>query len=341
MSLLPGKIPPRLLEDLLAAATPARPDPRVLVGPRPGEDAAVLDFGDTALVVATDPVTFAAEDIGWYAVHVNANDVAIRGARPRWFLAVLLLPESSTDNSLVSGIFRQIASTCASLDCSLIGGHSEITLGLDRPIVVGQMLGEVAKSRLVTTGGAKPGDVLLLAGPIAIEGTAILARTERDVLLARGVPASTLAHAADLLFDPGISVVKAALAAHDCTRGVHSMHDPTEGGLVTGVTEVAQASGLGVRLSLDGIPVLPECSAICRALDLDPLGLLASGALLLAVDPGVAGEVIRAVDGVGVKCVEIGRMVPREQGLKMETKDALVELPTFDRDEIARALEAK
>lgn len=340
MSLPPGKLPSHLLARLLAASQPARPDPRVLVGPRLGEDAAVLDFGDTALVVATDPVTFAAQDIGWYVVHVNANDIAIRGARPRWFLAVVLLPERGSQDSLAGEILKQITSTCDSVGCTLLGGHTEITLALDRPIVVGQMLGEVNKDRLVTTGGAQEGDTLLLAGQIAIEGTALLARSRRETLHTRGMSPALLDRAADLLFHPGISVVRPALAAHGCSTGVHSMHDPTEGGLATGVAELAQASGFGVRLSLDAVPILPECAAICRALDLDPLGLLASGALLIAVAPDEADRVIRAVKDEGVDCVGIGRMVSQEQELKMETNGALVDLPVFDRDEIARALES-
>ncbi|MGB8647096.1 MAG: AIR synthase family protein [Anaerolineae bacterium] len=334
----PGKLPNAVLEKLLANRAQSMSDPRVLVGPRVGEDAAVLDFGDRVLVITTDPITFATDHPGWYAVQVNANDVATRGARPRWFLAVLLLPEKETDDGLITALFEQIQAACADLGCTLIGGHTEITLGIDRPIVVGQMLGEVARDRLVTTGGAQVGDVLLLTQGIAIEGTALLARERHDALLAHGLSPSLLARAQELLFAPGISIVRAALIANDVAR-IHAMHDPTEGGLATGAAEMAQAARLGLRLDRAAIPILPECNAICQAFGLDPLGLLASGALLLAVAPADADRVIAALQAQTIRCTPIGEMVPASEGLLMKTQDRLADLTVFARDEVTRALE--
>jgi len=178
-----GKLPADLLRDLLDRYATA--DPRVVVGPAVGEDAAIIDMGDRYLVAKTDPVTFATDEIGWYAVHVNANDLACSGATPRWFLATLLLPESGTTPGLVETIFDQIAQACRPLGISLCGGHTEITYGLERPIVVGQMLGEVAPDGYVTSSGAQVGDALLLTKGIAVEGTALVAREKREEL--RGV----------------------------------------------------------------------------------------------------------------------------------------------------------
>ncbi|MGH7428421.1 MAG: AIR synthase related protein, partial [Candidatus Methylomirabilaceae bacterium] len=153
MSPLPvGKLRGAFLAELLAKHVTL--DERVVVGPRLGEDAAVLDMGDRYLVATTDPITFVAEDLGWYALVVNANDLAVRGATPRWFLATCLLPEGRTTEATVDALFGQLSAACRHLEVSLIGGHTEITHGLDRPLVVGTMLGEVAKDRLVTTGGA-------------------------------------------------------------------------------------------------------------------------------------------------------------------------------------------
>ncbi len=333
----PGKLPNAILEKLLSRAGPWKRDPRVLVGPRIGEDAAVLDFGATSLVLTTDPITFAADHIGWYAVQVNANDVATRGARPRWFLAVLLLPEQHTDEALVTTIFNQIDNACAEIGCTVIGGHTEITFGLDRPIVVGQMLGEVAREKLVTTGGAQVGDALLLTKGIAIEGTALLARERAAELQARGVPAERLARASNLLFTPGISIVREALAANAVAQ-VHAMHDPTEGGLATGIAEIAQAADVGVYLERAAIPILPECAVVCAALDIDPLGTLASGALLLAVAPVDTPRVIQALAQENIPCTQIGRVVPRDQGIRLGTGDGIIDWPTFARDELTRVL---
>src|SRR6266480_2934245 len=165
-------------------------DPRVVVGPRVGEDAAVIDMGDRYLVATTDPITFATDEIGWYAVQVNANDIAVRGARPRWFLATLLLPPRTTTEASVAALF---------------GGHTEITHGLDRPIVVGTMLGEVAKERLVTTGGARVGDAVVLTKGVPLEGAAIIAREKEAELRGRGVPATVIRRAKGFLRAPGLS----------------------------------------------------------------------------------------------------------------------------------------
>ncbi len=334
----PGKLPNSILETLLKRAERLTHDPRVLVGPRIGEDAAVLDYGDTCLVVTSDPITFASDQLGWYAVQVNANDVAVRGARPRWFLAVLLLPEHQTGDDLVSTIFDQIYAACEAIGCSVVGGHTEITIGLNRPLVVGQMLGEVVRDQLVTTAGAQVGDALLLTKGIAIEGTALLARECEPRLKARGISDDLLRRAKNLLFAPGISVVSDALIANKAAR-VHAMHDPTEGGLATGIAELAQAASVGVWIERGAIPILGECTAICSALGIDPLGTLASGALLLAVPSADAARVVEALIQARIPCAQIGQVVPREEGLKLKTQYGTADLPTFERDEIARALE--
>jgi hydrogenase expression/formation protein HypE len=249
-----GKLPPSVLAPLLRRIP--RRDPRVVLGSGIGEDAAVIDFlaspfpegtspgGERLLIAKTDPITFATDLIGWYAVHVNANDVACAGATPRWFLATALLPERWQE-AQVTGLFDQLVEACSALGISLVGGHTEVTGGLERPVVVGCMLGEVERSRAVQTGGGRPGDALILTQGIALEGTAVLAREAHEQLRARGVPADTITRAQQLLFKPGISVVGAAQALCSAVPppdGVHSLHDPTEGGLASGLWEVDRKS---------------------------------------------------------------------------------------------------
>src|ERR1700758_661714 len=146
-SLPVGKLSAELLARLLGKFVPA--SPRVVIGPRVGEDAAVLDMGDRYLVATTDPITFATDEMGWYALHVNANDLAVRGATPRWFLATVLLPEGKSQEAHVEQFFADVAGACAAAGVALVGGHTEVTAGLPRPIVVGTMLGEVGKDALV------------------------------------------------------------------------------------------------------------------------------------------------------------------------------------------------
>ena len=327
-----GKFPPTLLEKLLAK--PGVADPRVLLGPKVGEDAAVIDMGERLLVAKSDPVTFAADAIGWYAVQVNANDVACTGGTPRWFLATLLVPESFSA-AQAEAVYDQTLAACAALNVALVGGHSEVTYGIDRPIVLGTMLGEVDRGSLVTTGGAREGDSIVITKGIAIEGTAVLARERAVDLKAAGVSRSTIESAASFLTTPGISVVAEARIA--CAAAtVHSLHDPTEGGLVTALREVASASGMGLAVEETSIPVLPECNEICQALGLNPLGLLASGCLIITLPAGQVPALLRDLAEAGITGWEIGQILAPEEGLIMIGYDGEVPLPEFRRDELAR-----
>lgn len=328
-----GKLPLELLVELLRSC-PAQ-DPRVVVGARAGEDAAIIDWGDRFLVAKSDPITFATERIGWYAVHVNANDVATRGARPRWLLVTLLLPEGKATFALARSIMEQIGAAAQELDITVVGGHTEVTYGLDRPLVVGHMLGEVARDRLVTTGGIRAGDEILLAGGVAVEGTALIAREFADRAQALGVDAETLAVARGYLDDPGISVVQAAHLAAQAAR-VHAMHDPTEGGLATGLHELAWAGDVGLDVYAETILVLPACRRLCAAFGLDPLGLIASGALLVAVAPEDMRAVGEAYRRAGIPWARIARATGQAHSLRLLRGDREEPLPRFDRDEITR-----
>ena len=329
-----GKFPTSLLEKMLAKNSVG--DPRVLLGPKAGEDAAVLDMGERLLVAASDPVTFATDLAGWYSVQVNANDVACAGAEPRWFLATLLVPETFSERD-AEAVFTQIVEACAAVGASLIGGHSEVTHGIGRPIIMGTMLGEVERDRLVRTGGAREGDSIVLTKGVAIEGTALLARDKTEELRRSGVSAETIGQAAGLLFEPGISVISDAQTACASVR-VHSLHDVTEGGLATGLREVAQASGLGLAVEEGSIPVLPQCRAVCEALGLDPLGLLASGALVVTLPAGEVPALLAALEKQSIDGWEIGQMLAPEEGLLLIGYQGETPLPYFPRDELARYL---
>lgn len=334
-TLASGKLPVDLLRSLLNRFAPS--DPRVIVGPRVGVDAAIIDVGDRYLVVKADPVTFATDEIGWYAVHVCANDVACCGAVPRWFLATVLLPETGTTTGLVERIFDQVSNACRELSVSLCGGHTEITCGLDRPIMVGQMLGEVARDRYVTSAGAQIGDVILLTKSIALEGTSLLAH-EMPERLAGVLSPEEIGRCQRLLHLPGISVVREAQLALE-VGGAHALHDPTEGGLATGLRELAEASHVGVLIEEESIPVLAECQRICRSLGIDPLGMIASGSLLIAAAADKASTIITRFASEGLSATPIGRIVQSEEGCKLRRASGeLLELPTFAREEVLRVL---
>lgn len=332
-----GKLPQADLISLLRHTIGA-PDPRVVLGPGLGRDAAVIDFGDRYLVAKSDPITFATDEIGWYAVNVNANDVACLGAQPRWFIATLLLPESHTDRLMVDRIFAQLHAASHEIGATVVGGHTEITQGLDRPIIAGTMFGEVAPEHLVRSDGARPGDALVLTKGISVEGTALLAR-EMAVRLRGTVDSALLERAAQFLHDPGISVVRdAAIVAS--TGAVHAMHDPTEGGVATGLHEITEAAGVGAAIDTDALPFYPETSTICEALNLDPLGLIASGSLLAAVDATRVAEVVATLEATGIRATVIGS-VRKAPGVVLRGVDGERPLRTFPRDEIARLFDAQ
>ena len=336
--LLPaGKLPPRLLEKLLkSCAVPESSG--VILGPRYGEDAAVIETSGKYLVAKTDPITFTAGRIGWYAVNINANDLATMGARPRWFLATFLFPEGRTTEALVEKVFGETLQVCRSLGITLAGGHTEITVGLDRPIVVGQMLGEVEPHKLVRKENQRPGDLVILTKGVAIEGTAILAREKAEWLKGK-IAAKHLRQARQLLSKPGISVVRDAQVALEHGE-VHAMHDPTEGGVLTGLVELARAGRVGLRVWKEKIPVLAETQRLARVLGFDPLSLLASGSLLIAAEHSSAPRIVNALRRRRIAARIIGEVRPRKDGIKMVEKGRARPIRVPERDEIARLLGA-
>ena len=329
-----GKLPHAVLERLIRSYT--RDDPRLVVPPGLGEDAAVIEFGDRYLVAKTDPITFATDAIGWYAVHVNANDIAAMGAVPRFFLATIIVPEDQATEALIESIFRSIHEAAEDLDITVCGGHTEMTHGIDRPIVVGQMLGEVTPDRLVRSSGLTEGDVVLLTKGMAIEATAIIAREKRQQLLARGYDEAFLDQCAGYLTDPGISVVRDARLATEAGE-VHAMHDPTEGGVATGLMEVAAASGVGLEVLETGLRTSPASERLCQEYDLDPLGLISSGALLVGCPAEAEGAILSALRETGIEADRIALVRDESFGLQMRAQsDELVPLPRFEVDELTR-----
>jgi len=332
MSLPVGKLPPDLLAKILSQA-PIQ-DGRVISGPGIGLDCAVVEAGESLLVFKSDPITFATQEIGWYAVQVNANDIATSGATPRWFLATLLLPEEGTTPALVEAIFDQIRGACESLGISLIGGHSEITYGLERPILAGTLVGEVEKARLVTPQGLQPGDHLLITKGVPIEATAILAN-EFSGQLSAFLSNAELRKARHFLHEPGISVVRDAQIATQAGR-VSGMHDPTEGGFYAAVWELAEASGYSLVVQPQAVPVPHLSGRICAGLGIDPLGAIASGALLLAAPAEDAKKIMVALGKEGIPCKDIGRVEDGPTAAWQEVGGKRSPLPRPARDEIAR-----
>jgi len=330
-----GKLEIDVLKSLLEKHTLL--DPRVVVGPKIGEDAAVVDPGkelDYYWVVTSDPITFTPDEIGYYGLVVNVNDIATRGAIPRWFLATLLFPEGESPER-VEEVFRQIHDACRRFGVSFIGGHTEVTPGIERVILSGHMIGEVKKNQLVITGGAREGDLLLLAKGICIEGTSIMAREKGSELLARGVSPSVIRKAMSFMFDPGIDVLRPARVACESAT-VHSMHDPTEGGLINAIVEMALASEKEIEVELNKVPIYEEARILCRAFGLDPFGVIASGALLLTLSPSDYLPVRKGFEAASIPLEIIGRVKKGPPRVFAVDEKGRREVEPFSRDELLK-----
>ncbi len=330
-----GKLPGEMLQRLISTyRTPT--DDSVVVQASYGFDAAAIDIGGETVIVKSDPITFASADAARYLVSVNANDIACMGGIPAWMTVVGLLAEHTTTPELVESLFADLRDACVAEGIMLIGGHTEITIGLDRPILVGTLLGRAGDHGLLKPGEASAGDELYVTKAAGIEGTALLA-AELDDQLRPLIGDEVVGAATGLLANPGISVTRdAALAL--ATGVVTALHDPTEGGISTAIHEIAEASGLGARVNREAIPILPETVAITQALDLDPLGLLSSGALLIAARPGSELTLREALAESGIAIAQIGVLTDAAEGCTINRQGADSPLPRYDSDELARAL---
>ncbi|UCF44899.1 MAG: AIR synthase family protein [Candidatus Bathyarchaeota archaeon] len=315
MKLPPGKIPVDILKEVIFKNLGADRK-EVTVGPAAGIDGAVLDLGDKSLIVSMDPITGAVERIGWLAVNVNANDVATFGVEPTFLFSCMLLPENA-EKKLVETISAQIDAAAKDLGIAIVGGHCESTPGLTNPIVVGCTMGLTEKGRYVTAAGAKSGDKLILTKSAGIEGTAILA-TDREAELKKAMNPTMVQNAKD--FYNQISVVKDALTACK-TSGVHAMHDPTEGGVAGGIHEIADASNWGVKVFEEAIPVQPETAQICSYFRIDPVQLIASGALLVSVEAKSASETVGNLKLKGIKASVVGEFIKNTDQRVLIRKD--------------------
>jgi hydrogenase maturation factor len=333
MKLPPGKIPIDILKDVVFKNLGAERK-EVLLGPAAGVDGAILDFGNKNAIVSMDPITGAVERIGWLAINVNANDVATFGVEPAFFFSCIMLPENA-DSKIVETISAQMDKAAKDLGIAIVGGHCESTPGLANPIVVGCIMGLTEKGQYVTAAGAKAGDKLILTKSAGIEGTAILA-SDREAQLSKLMSPTILESAKG--FYNQISVVKDALTAYRA-GGVHAMHDPTEGGVLNGIHEMADAAGLGVRVFEDKIVVEPETAKICRYFEIDPLQLISSGALLIAAQAESASKIICALSEQHIYADVIGEFHSNvNKRLLVAKDDSMQMLPRPVSDQLWMAL---
>ena len=303
MRFFPGKVPTEVLQKIVFKNLGAKRGD-VVLSSSIGEDAAIVKAGNEVLAISSDPITGAEEWLGWLAVHVNANDIATRGVQPRWLNSIILLPKNST-TELVEKICKQMNKAARELDVAIVGGHCEVTLGIDHPIVTGCAIGVAENGKYLTCGGARIGHKIILTKGAGIEGTAILASDRKTELL--GFFDSSFLSKAENFFRK-ISVVKDAITAFR-TGGVSAMHDPTEGGVAGGLYELADAANVGFQVYAEKILVPEETRKICQHFDVDPLQLISSGSLLVVAEEANTAEILCSLSRNGIQASIIGEVV--------------------------------
>ena len=321
-----GKVAPAVLAPLLPGGADSAPS-GVLIGAAVGEDAAVV-AGAERLVLTSDPITLAGNALGRYAVAVNCNDLVAMGAEPRYLTTSILLPPG-TDRGALAALFAELAATATGAGVAWVGGHTEVTRAVVSPVVVGAAVG-VLEGKPWSSAAARPGDSLVLTKWVALEGCTLLAR-ERPAT--RAILGTEHAAVVGWLDDPGISVMAEGRVLR--RFAIHAAHDPTEGGVAQGIHELAQCSGVAIEVTAAALPIKPATRLLCRALDLDPLGLLASGALLFSAAPEEARAAAAALREAGIAATEIGT-VRAGRGVALRTGSRCSPLPSFPQDEISR-----
>ena len=326
-----GKLPNDLLGDFLNQFRVA--DPTVLINPGVGEDIAAVDIeSEEVLVLKSDPITFATDAIGQYAVLVNANDIATSGANPRWFLTTLFFP-CGTTASQIRYVVDELKVFCQRWRITLCGGHTEITDAVVRPIIAGMMAGTVSKRNLIDKRNLEKGDRVLFTKGVAVEGTALIAREFGERLRKMGMAAKEIDRCSRFL--DNISVIAEAKIAA-ATLETSAMHDITEGGLATALEEMSIAGRHKIKIDMDKIPVFPETRKICDSLDIDPLGLIGSGSLLICCRKAGCEKLMADVRDAGIEIACIGEVMDIGQGVNAYKKNRPVSWPAFEVDEITK-----
>jgi len=328
-----GKLPNDLLARHLSSLAAA--DPSVLVPAGIGEDVTALDIaGADTLVAHGDPITLSSRELAAYAVLVNANDIAASGGVPRWLLTTVLLPAETTASQALA-LLADLGAAAARAGVALVGGHTEVSDAVTRPVVSATMLGTMHRADLRDKREVLPGDQVILTKALAVEGTALLAEELGERLRDLGMDERELEGCRELLGRLSI-VPEARLAAG--FAGVRAMHDITEGGLATALRELAAACGHGIIVHRERVPLLPETRRLCALLGVDPLGLIASGSLLVCCRPQETAALLRTLADEGIAATAIGEVSETSAGVSALEGGLPAPWPEFAADEAARLL---
>ena len=296
----------------------------VTIRPGIGEDCAVIDFGEYACIISTDPITGTANEIGRLAVHVACNDIASNGAQPLGLMLTIMAPESTTEED-IENIMKQAGKAAAELKVEIIGGHTEITNAVNRVIISATALGRQLKDKVISAGGARPGDRIIMTKNLALEGTAIIANDWED-RLRKDLGNDLLEEAKSMMND--ISVVKEGVVAGE--MGASGMHDITEGGLLGAVWEMCEASSVGALLYKDKVFIAHSTEKICNYFSIDPFRLISSGCMLITIAEPKAESLVKVLESHGIRASVIGEITKTARYMRDGENFIPIEAPQSD-----------
>lgn len=302
---------------------------------KPHARAVSIALDERLLLVSTQAAAGNVVELGHCAVHLNANEVACLGGEPKWFSATLLLPEHEVEEKTVENIFEQISSACRGLDIAWRGANFELTPAVSQPIVIGAMLGEGALSRRYDAAQIAPGDYVLLTKGLAIAGTARIGARHAKAL-AEVFDEEFAEQCQRFLHVHDLSVLPEARMAWKVS-GIHALCAPAERGLAHALHEILAENNLGVEIDFEKLALLPETKLLCEHFELDPLGLAATGALLLIGEATVCEHALREYETANIPAAIIGQILPEGEGRGVIEEGERRHLPAFSRDEILRA----
>lgn len=295
-----GKVPENVLKrSILKQIKTKRPE--VLVGAGVGEDCAIIGLQpDEVMVLSTDPITGTTKEMGRWAVMISANDIASSGAEVIGVLVCALLPPRIREIK-IRELMQEIETCCQELNIQVVGGHTEVTDAVNRPVLSVTGIGKVKKDRMLPTKGAKPGQDIVITKWAALEGTAILAKEKEEELLQK-FPAFLIEEAKG--YSQYLSIIKEAAIAGK--SNVSAMHDITEGGVFGALWEMAESAGVGLTIDLKKIPIKQATVEICNYFDVNPYEMMSSGSLMLAADNGY--DLVRVLEESGIHAAVIGKV---------------------------------
>ncbi|MEG0829663.1 MAG: AIR synthase family protein [Anaerovoracaceae bacterium] len=306
--------------------------PEVLTRPGIGEDCAVVDFGSYECIMSTDPITAAIGEIGKLSVHISCNDIASNGIQPLGIMLAVMLPVGTTEEE-ISEMMRQAGEASQALGVEIIGGHTEITPAVNKPVIVSTAIGRGGKGASQHTENMNPGDYIMITKSAGLEGAAIIACDFEDELR-EVLTTEEISKARQLLKD--VSVVAEGVAAGKV--GTHGMHDVTEGGVLGAIWEMCQIANTGSEVWIDKVPVEPVTQKICDHFDIDYLRLISSGCMIIMVAPEKKDEMAKAMSDLGIQASYVGMIREKEYGISMELEGESIEIAPPASDELYKVV---